>query len=129
MTLNPADLAAACLQAAADDPGAQSRCLAPAGAVHQPRCLYLYLGVSSLWHVACSENDQQPETIAGRDCHKLRCRVEAAAEAFLQMSQQQVAVPLETLVQTFINAVTGAHVSTASQHVQTHDQTELMSLR
>jgi hypothetical protein len=37
--------------------------------------------------------------------------VEAAAEAFLQMSQQQVAVPLETLVQTFINAVTGAHVS------------------
>ena len=44
----------------------------------------------------------------------LCCRVEAAAQAFLQMSQQQVAVPLETLVQTFINAVTGAHVGPVS---------------
>jgi hypothetical protein len=45
--------------------------------------------------------------------------VEAAAQAFLQMSQQEVAVPLETLVQTFINAVTGAQVSTISPHVST----------
>lgn len=61
MALNPADLAAACLQAAADDPGARSR-------------------------------------------------VEAAAESFLRMSQQQVAMPLEHLVQTFISAVMGSPV-------------------
>jgi hypothetical protein len=52
VTLNPADLAAACLQAAADDPGAQSRCLAQQLLSHQPD--QLLLGLSCLWHTVCT---------------------------------------------------------------------------
>lgn len=110
MTLNPADLAAACLQAAADDPGAQSRYLAVQTLFSLRRPTFQAVkGASAVcaWWPAHRSSGLRPE---GWPC----CRVEAAAEAFLQMSQQQVAVPLETLVQTFINAVTGAHVTTVS---------------